>query len=662
MERPFSMAPSNAARCSLRRRRRTLSSSSLLALLQLVVVAVALSSAGALAQVRSRDWFSDWFPCVEAETNLRKRNSLFAILFKRGHRTEIAGLSDGRFRSLSRLTRSLHSRSAPLPAPSLRLQHARYISKQLPDPAAGGGPISSLFRSLAGKGGGDAPSSPSPPSDVASASSVSSTPIGPSVSTDNALASGKTPPLARSDAFQSSADAGKLLGGGTFPETGDPTTGSQVPVPATLSSKAQTAAPADWVPPASGQLPPRDANYDAEASTLSAAQAKTNNLLNGVTVGAKAEAKKNEEGGGGEATEGGMTTSALAAAASDLRTTAPSPASAPALDATGTKSFKSAKPVQLAKLVAPAGPNSQASSWPNASMPQPAPGVVPTLRSQDPNIAALDKAEGVPPVPATSVLSDGSIAGGNANYGKQVAVTIAANLSYPGPGLKGEKVTVRLFFLVFLSFWRSSFFFFSRQERKENLTLCPPPFPKSHTNARTPQVCHFPSPTFQGTGADPYTVKPLFLPAPAADLLLGSTAGNGFDFAAPPPGSTVFGPGCVSYDYRCSFGYNGIPCSGHGVCQSTLPNSCLCANGWKSCSIPGSNGCETNTNRDVNNCGTVRICLAFVFFSLSASFAGSLCCREHGGAVLMLFSLATLRERVERQMKKLDLDLDIQET
>ena len=160
--------------------------------------------------------------------------------------------------------------------------------QQLPENGGGGpgGAISSLFRSLAGtKGSGDP--------DVAPASS--STAVGPAVSTDSSLASGKAPPLARSDAFQSSANAGKLLGGGTFPETGDPTTGNQVPVPATLSSKAQSAAPADWVPPASGQLAPRDKDYDAESSTLSTAQAKTNNVLNGVTVGARAEAAIEEE-------------------------------------------------------------------------------------------------------------------------------------------------------------------------------------------------------------------------------------------------------------------------------------------------------------------------------------------------------------------------------
>ena len=260
--------------------------------------------------------------------------------------------------------------------------------KQLPEPGNGGGgpggAISSLFRSLAGKGG--------EPSNVASASSSSA--VGPAVSTDNSLASGKDPPLARSDAFQSSANAGKLLGGGTFPETGDPTTGNQVPVPATLSSKAQTAAPADWVPPASGQLAPRDANYDAESSTLSTAQAKQDKVLNGVALGsAKAKAEEAEE------VARGGSTSALAAAASGLlgesprsSSSASSPAASP-LDATGTKSFKSAKPAQLAKLVAPAGPNSQAASWPNATQPQPAPGVVPTLRSQDPSIAAVRERE-----------------------------------------------------------------------------------------------------------------------------------------------------------------------------------------------------------------------------------------------------------------------------
>ena len=488
--------------------------------------------------------------------------------------------------------------------------------QQLPENGGGGpgGAISSLFRSLAGtKGSGDP--------DVAPASS--STAVGPAVSTDSSLASGKAPPLARSDAFQSSANAGKLLGGGTFPETGDPTTGNQVPVPATLSSKAQSAAPADWVPPASGQLAPRDKDYDAESSTLSTAQAKTNNVLNGVTVGARAEAAIEEEEKG--AARGG-TTSALAAAASGLAPTPRArPSSSASLDAAGAKSFKSAKPEQLAKLVAPAGPNSQAAGWRNATQPQPAPGVVPTLRSMDQNIAALDAAQGVPPVPATSVLSDGSIAGGNANYGKQVDVTISANLTYPGTGLRGEKVTVRVFPGSPPPPPRPR-----RRRKKEKTNLTPlslsfSPSKKQKQNpAQNKQVCHFPSPTFQGTGADPYTVKPLFLPPPAADLLLGSAAGNGFDFAAPAPGAAVFGPGCVSYDSRCSFGYNGIPCSGHGLCQSTLPNSCLCASGWDSCAVPGSNGCETNTNRDINNCGAVRgLELAFFSFLVFLLFLSS---------------------------------------
>lgn len=366
----------------------------------------------------------------------------------------------------------------PRPALSL-LSHALLLfpqhnqTQQLPEPGNGGGPggaISSLFRSLAGKGGEQPVVAP-----------ASSSAVGPAVSTDNSLASGKDPPFARSDAFQSSANAGKLLGGGTFPETGDPTTGNQVPVPATLSSKAQTAAPADWVPPASGQLAPRDANYDAESSTLSTAQAKQDRVLNGVTVGANAKAEKSAGGKEEEVARGGAT-SALAAAASGLldqnQNNSPRSSSSPAasaasasppaspLDATGTKSFKSAKPAQLVKLVAPAGVNSQAASWPNATRPQPPPGSVATLRSQDPNIAALDKARGVPPVPATSVLSDGSIAGGNANYGKQVDVSIVANLSYPGTGLKGEKVTVRLFFSWFL-------FSKKRRRRKKLISFSP---------------------------------------------------------------------------------------------------------------------------------------------------------------------------------------------
>jgi len=155
--------------------------------------------------------------------------------------------------------------------------------------------------------------------------------------------------------------------------------------------------------------------------------------------------------------------------------------------------------------------------------------------------------------PNNTILSDGSVAGGYADYGKPVKLRIEANVS----GLSGyDKVT----------------------------------------------VCHFPSPALQGWGADPYTVRPLKLPPPAANLLLSKDGGNGFDFAAPPPGERLFGPGCVSYDARCSFGANGIPCSGHGVCASSLPNECICANGWGTCA-PGSNGCETNINRDVNNCG-----------------------------------------------------------
>lgn len=427
-----------------------------------------------------------------------------------------------------------------------------------------------MFRSIVGDNVASSSSaassaSSSSPSPIAPAFATT-TPIGPAGTTDSALASGKDTPLARSDAFQSSARAGKRLGGGGFPETGDPTTGNQIPVPATLSSKAQTAASSDdVVPQASGQLPTQEPLYEAEASTISAATARKDKVLDGIALGsAKAPAattKKGEEGKEEEQMGAAAATSALAAAAAKL-SSSPSPSSS-SFESPSSKpnSYLQAKPLQLAKYVAPAGPNSQAASWPNVSSvaPEPPPGTVPTLRSMDPNIAALDASQGAPLVPASSVLSDGSIAGGNANYGKQVAATIAANLSYPGPGLKGEKVT----------------------------------------------VCHFPSPTFQGTGADPYTVRPLFLPPPAADLLLSSAAGNGFDFAAPPPGSSVFGPGCVSYDSRCSFGYNGIPCSGHGVCQSTLPNSCLCASGWKSCGVPGSNGCETNTNRDVNNCGKV---------------------------------------------------------
>ena len=49
---------------------------------------------------------------------------------------------------------------------------------------------------------------------------------------------------------------------------------------------------------------------------------------------------------------------------------------------------------------------------------------------------------------------------------------------------------------------------------------------------------------------------------------------------------------------------NQVPCSGHGVCLSTVPSVCECFSGYESCLAPGSStGCETNTFSDPNNCG-----------------------------------------------------------
>ena len=174
----------------------------------------------------------------------------------------------------------------------------------------------------------------------------------------------------------------------------------------------------------------------------------------------------------------------------------------------------------------------------------------------------------------TWVNPDGTIAGGLANYGKN-HVKERITITLDSPGGKGDAL-----------------------------------------------ICHFPSgKKDSGGGVDPYNVRPLKLPAPAADLLLAKDAGNGFDFEAPLPGDRIFGPGCVSYDARCSFGNNGIPCSGHGICASTIPNTCLCMNGFKTCRND-SNGCETNVNLDPDNCGTCgRAC------NTTATGGNEICCQ-----------------------------------
>eukprot|EP00884_Botryococcus_braunii_P012784 jgi/Botrbrau1/21506/Bobra.174_2s0013.1 len=115
-------------------------------------------------------------------------------------------------------------------------------------------------------------------------------------------------------------------------------------------------------------------------------------------------------------------------------------------------------------------------------------------------------------------------------------------------------------------------------------------------------VCHFPSPYFQGTGANPYTVRPLTLPPLVAKLFLERQKGKTFDFAAPPPGQTVFGPGCVRYDNNCDFGGQ-VACSGRGICDSSFPNQCICLQGRATC-LKNSSGCETNTNTDFQRCGS----------------------------------------------------------
>jgi hypothetical protein len=47
------------------------------------------------------------------------------------------------------------------------------------------------------------------------------------------------------------------------------------------------------------------------------------------------------------------------------------------------------------------------------------------------------------------------------------------------------------------------------------------------------------------------------MPPLAAKLFIEKQKGKTFDFPAPAPGNTVFGPGCVRYDNNCDFGGDG---------------------------------------------------------------------------------------------------------
>lgn len=161
-------------------------------------------------------------------------------------------------------------------------------------------------------------------------------------------------------------------------------------------------------------------------------------------------------------------------------------------------------------------------------------------------------------------------------------------------------------------------------------------------------VCKFPAGSSQQQLADAVEV-------PAA--LANAVAASGpYSFIAPPFGLKVFGPGCQVFDWACrsmfqvrkerqrgfsfpsfffffsllqltrfpsflflpfslspfsssssssSTPHHGqVPCSGHGVCLSTVPSVCKCFSGYASCLAPGSStGCETNTFSDPNNCG-----------------------------------------------------------
>ena len=107
-------------------------------------------------------------------------------------------------------------------------------------------------------------------------------------------------------------------------------------------------------------------------------------------------------------------------------------------------------------------------------------------------------------------------------------------------------------------------------------------------------VCVFPK-----GSADYTTSYARKVPAGLADKAASRDKNS---FIAPPYGVKAFGPGCMTYDWMCRTNY-GVPCSGHGVCRSSQPNSCLCFAGYRTCLPPGmSNGCETNTYSDPQNC------------------------------------------------------------
>ena len=95
-------------------------------------------------------------------------------------------------------------------------------------------------------------------------------------------------------------------------------------------------------------------------------------------------------------------------------------------------------------------------------------------------------------------------------------------------------------------------------------------------------VCEFPKGTAQ------YTVSVAKkVPAGLAPTVASKSPNS---FIAPPYGVKAFGPGCMTYDWMCRTNF-GVPCSGHGVCQSTQPNTCMCFAGYSSCLPAGmSNG------------------------------------------------------------------------
>lgn len=95
-------------------------------------------------------------------------------------------------------------------------------------------------------------------------------------------------------------------------------------------------------------------------------------------------------------------------------------------------------------------------------------------------------------------------------------------------------------------------------------------------------VCEFP----KGTAQDVLAIAKK-VPAGLAPTLASKDPNS---FVAPPYGVRVFGPGCMTYDWACRSNL-GVPCSGHGVCQSSRPNSCVCFAGYTTCLPAGmSNG------------------------------------------------------------------------